>query len=949
MQIVDRKKQPLREWIFKSSLGHSFAVFGGFSLFYILFFFSALFSQKLLAPGDGINYFLPALYTKNSLWTNLIFAGYPITADPQNMTWYPPAFLLGLIPGSWNAFILLAYILAGSFAYCYTYIVTKSKLAAIVTGLVYSMSGFMIGHLGHAAMIHAAAWIPLIVCSLEKLRHHFIRFWFLVGVLAVACCFLGGHPQISAYGIGIGFLYALFLGWRAPVGRWKYYRWSLGVLAIGVALCSLQLLPTAELSRLSLRAEMPYRIFIGGSLPLWQTLQMLFPFLFGGWISKFPYSLPYWGDGGITEMTGYVGLLPLMLAVIGTVAYRNRPIVIFWFWTGLIAFLFVCGEDLLIGRLLYYVPVYNSFRIQPRHFVEVAFAVSVLAGLGVASIQNKWASRRLTLKAILASALIMLGGLLSIVVLSQFFRSKLSQAGLTKISFLPWENSAVGIPLLIFGLGVVSLISLSRWKESRWSMLAILTVVLLDLSSFGFWLYDWNSPLMAPAVSRLTPDPSLEVYRDALQKKHQRFLSSQGIYNVWEQSSVIANLTRLWDLPNVSGYSPLTPSRFSQMVQIDETATLRYFPLTSQEHQLDLMSVQYLLASPTGMIPQEGLKWADTDLNIILGSGACVPTTGATNHTLDLFNNSYQATSIAVASFLGCSVEIPNNSELVEVRIVDADGTVETHSLLAGRDTSEQAYDCPDVHPFMQHQRAKVFKSIPTTRPNGEVCQAHSYVSNIQLNRPQQIRRIEFNWKNLPALINVNHVSLINGSEATSLPITLLGMSPKWKKVEILESGIIYENQDVLPRTWLVPETMILKPEEILAAVHTSQLPDGSTFDPKAMALVESSTAALKSNALQPTDYANVIDITETQVELAAQVTAPAFLVLSDVFYPGWKATIDGQSTHIFQTNYIQRGVKLPPGKHIVRFEFYPLSFRVGLGISMASCFACMYVLLRRV
>ena len=75
--------------------------------------------------------------------------------------------------------------------------------------------------------------------------------------------------------------------------------------------------------------------------------------------------------------------------------------------------------------------------------------------------------------------------------------------------------------------------------------------------------------------------------------------------------------------------------------------------------------------------------------------------------------------------------------------------------------------------------------------------------------------------------------------------------------------------------------------------------------------------------------------------------SSSAFLVLSDVYYPGWKATIDGKPTHIFKTNYILRGVQLPPGKHVVRFEFKPLSFHLGLGISTASVALLGYLFLK--
>ncbi|MBE9156524.1 YfhO family protein [Nodosilinea sp. LEGE 06152] len=937
-------KNLLRENLFsQNSIAHKAVVLVGFTLFYIFFFSSVLFSKRFLAPGDGLVYFMPAFYSIKTLWTDLLFGGYPIAADPQNMTWYPPALILSLIPNTWNLFVLTAYILAGSFSYFYVYVMTRSKLGAAVTGITYSMSGFMMAHLGHAAMIHAAAWIPLILVSLEKLRHQLCGKWLVIGGFATACCLLGGHPQISVYGLGTGFFYALFLGWSAPVGRWRYYRWSLGCTTLGISLCALQIIPTIELSRLSLRADLSFDAFLHYSLPAWQFLQLVFPYFFGGVLP--PYTIyPQWGDWGLTETTGYVGTITILLTVLGALTYQNRSAAKFWFWFGLITLLAAFGKDFLVGQALYFVPIYNKFRAQGRHFVEVALAVSILAGMGVSSIQSKAVSKRLVLKTILISIGFMLVGLYSMSTMHSYFLAKAGEVGIDQVPILPWRNPTVGIPLVIFIVGILVLLTFHRYTTSRTSGLLLLALIFIDLSSFG-WFYEWRTN--APAVDRLTPSTVVERYRDILQDGHERFLTSDGAFTV-ESDGLVPNLTLLWDLPNASGYSPLTMTRINQMIHVDQGGSVSSLPISSNQHELDLMAVKYLLNQSSSMSVRNGLAWSKTDLNLQLGTGVCAPSQRDISPALDIPVSSYKATTIAIVSQLSCSVEIPNNAELLEVQVVDTDGAIETHSLLTGRDTSEFAYDCPDVQPFMQHQRATVFKSTPTTRPNGEVCQAHAYVGKIQLNRPQEIRRIEFDWEGLPAVINIGHVSLTNASEATSLPITLLGTSPKWKKMEALEGGIVYENQDVLPRAWLVPETLALQPGEILTAIHTSQLPDGKIFDPKVMALVEDSTATLQSSALEPTDYTNVLNITETQVELETQTTAPAFLVLSDIFYPGWKATIDGQVTRIFQTNYIQRGVNLPPGKHIVRFEFYPLSFRIGLGITVASCFACMYVLSRR-
>ena len=72
-------------------------------------------------------------------------------------------------------------------------------------------------------------------------------------------------------------------------------------------------------------------------------------------------------------------------------------------------------------------------------------------------------------------------------------------------------------------------------------------------------------------------------------------------------------------------------------------------------------------------------------------------------------------------------------------------------------------------------------------------------------------------------------------------------------------------------------------------------------------------------------------------VELSTTTSAPALLVLRDTYYRGWRAAVDGVEVPIWRTDYLFRGVEVPAGEHTVRFEFRPLSFRIGLVISVLA------------
>jgi len=64
------------------------------------------------------------------------------------------------------------------------------------------------------------------------------------------------------------------------------------------------------------------------------------------------------------------------------------------------------------------------------------------------------------------------------------------------------------------------------------------------------------------------------------------------------------------------------------------------------------------------------------------------------------------------------------------------------------------------------------------------------------------------------------------------------------------------------------------------------------------------------------------------------EAASDALLVLSEVYYPGWRATVDGEPAPILRVDSILRAVPVPAGAHRVEMRFVPLSFWLGAGIS---------------
>ena len=72
-------------------------------------------------------------------------------------------------------------------------------------------------------------------------------------------------------------------------------------------------------------------------------------------------------------------------------------------------------------------------------------------------------------------------------------------------------------------------------------------------------------------------------------------------------------------------------------------------------------------------------------------------------------------------------------------------------------------------------------------------------------------------------------------------------------------------------------------------------------------------------------------------MKIEANLNSPGWLVLTDAYYPGWQATVNGQPADILPVNVLFRAVSLPEGEHTVVFEFAPDSVRLGVLISGLS------------
>ncbi len=138
----------------------------------------------------------------------------------------------------------------------------------------------------------------------------------------------------------------------------------------------------------------------------------------------------------------------------------------------------------------------------------------------------------------------------------------------------------------------------------------------------------------------------------------------------------------------------------------------------------------------------------------------------------------------------------------------------------------------------------------------------------------------------------------------------------------------VHLNTLALPRAWLVYRT-----EPVTDYEDAWRRIQNPAFRPEQIAVVENGPR-LEG---QGSGRIEVVRYRPNQVCLIVHTDAPALLVLSDVYYPGWQGYVDGAKVPVYRTDATFRGIVVSAGSHEVQMRFMPRSFLIGLGLAAAG------------
>src|SRR5215212_8187545 len=375
----------------------------------VVVFWPMLTGIGVYAESDTFTYFYPVFALLHAslragelpFWTPYLFGGFPLFAEGQIGALYPPGLLAAQLPSPVQGFLLLRVfhvIVATLGAFALARTLRVGAVGGVIGGLTFGLGGFVIAQQHHANMLAATVWLPLILACLELAlsRHGWLGRTLLgTAALLLGIAALATHVQplmlsgalIAAY-VLVRQVWTAVSGVRGRGRQAGARAVSLSLIeaaatvvfvgAVGALIAAAQILPLFELSQESWRAlGWSYQDAIEYSLPPVNLVTLIFPFFFrsadGG----------QWSLWQLWESVLYVGVVPLMLAVVAALAVR-RWAVAFFTVAALVSGVAALGGYAPYGlyEVLWHIPGMSLQRAPARFTLVTSLSLAMLAGFG---------------------------------------------------------------------------------------------------------------------------------------------------------------------------------------------------------------------------------------------------------------------------------------------------------------------------------------------------------------------------------------------------------------------------------------------------------------------------------------------------------------------------------------------------------------------------------------
>ena len=912
---------------------------------------------RVLAGGDVFTYFYPywaaATRAIRALripgWNADLFMGVPLAANSQVGFFYPlnwPLWILLPAHRSVHVSIVVHLCIAAACAVVWGRRGLRlGRLASGAVGAIFALSGYLIAQMEHVNQLQGLAWFPLLLTLTHALvqpqrEHSERRAPESAGglgptlrsvnlrataalALVIALILLAGHTQTAFISLVGTAVYASAPGLWVLIRRRRVQLLGVTILGLvlaatlGVCLAAVQLLPTWQLTRLSLRAEgLPFNERVSFSLSPLYLGQALLP-SFGQRVP--PEHLEH------VAYAGAVGLVLAFSALVTNVRQdaKRRPLetrrCLGPYLLALVGLFLALGlYNPLYILLARYVPGFAHFRVPARWLVLYVLGMAGMAGRAV---DGLWERERPGIgRVLMALALVVLLMVFAVVgaQLEGDWRGNWA-------TLLGWAGALVGCSVLLWvgrsrprisaiGLTILMLVELFLAGEALPHARATAPQAFTSLRPAIAHLLTAQTRGSEPmnrflSLSDTTFDPGdLSLIREIYGLQ----LSNAQLYEfvvATKQKEVLSpNLSLAFGLPALDGYG-------GGLLPLQRYVMLQHAFLSPGEVSMDGRLRENLLEVPDGRwlsflnvghVITDKLQdaWVD-DVFYDLQFGARL----AESESVAVPEiPPFEATALGIVSHLEGLGDAMEAAPIGLIRIGFSNGTVRSFDLRAGADVPVRAGEAVTAE-------ATRIRWAEASRP---------------LSITVESLTTEGEWV-------VRGVTLIDERTGSFQPLVLSDRG----RFRLDHSGDvkIYENLDVLPRAFVASRALQVAGDE--AALNVLRDP---TLDLSSEIVFSSADSSCAVPALTPATgedggSATITAYSDDRVVVEATLRRPGYLVLTDAYHPGWQATVDGEPRPICRADILFRAIALEPGAHRLILTFRPTVQRLGVVVSLLAIF----------
>lgn len=527
------------------------------------------------------------------LWNPFEWSGSPLLAGFNAGGAYPLTLLFAFIPPAlaWCLGEVFTFAWGAVGLYCFLGAQGVKPWPAAVGSMAWTIGGAFSGQWVHVATVQAASWLPWALFGIQGVARASgaaeLARSAASAALAGGMILLSGSPEMAVYGLVLVVCYVSAVSPRT-MKRGRVMLMGLAALAVAVMIGAAQWLPGLDFIAQSQRARATFAFFNSFAMPPRLSTLFFTPYLLGGY-GYGGASAQYFGPLNLPEVSGYMGLLPLMAFFATLPAWWGKhplPAARVWHVVAVLGLALAWGGHTPIGAVMYHLPGYGLLRDQSRNLMEVDLALAMLTALWLdswpaARINRRWAGIPLVLAGIVvAGYAVDARGVVSWV---SGVSSSLAQA--RAVAPAVWTAGAMA--------GAAGLLLIAN-PGRRWRMPAWVAFLAVNLGVYAAGQY-WTHP--APvAVTRGAQPPWSRL--DGVLGKHGRIalydpsLADKTILDAAGQP----DLNVLSGVYSVQGYGSIVSQRY--FAATGAHAQLAYKPRALSGRMADRLNLGLLIARP---------------------------------------------------------------------------------------------------------------------------------------------------------------------------------------------------------------------------------------------------------------------------------------------------------------------------------------------------------------